>query len=418
MKIKFQYCPKAEEDIKQIYLAGSFNGWDIRKNPMKYNPSLKCWTLILDLPRGDYSYKFLLNGEDWVHDPGAERFVQNDIGSLDSIKRVKPSRANHGRFSPLQPTLDDRITFYSTKAASLLWRLNGWNSFPQNFQNICPMEKNGRIYKYTLGPFNFGTLPEVVTYGYMFKNGSLDDNKGKGYWLPLDLKLGGKTQDIIIKSHALRSKVSFRIYLPQCYFSTEKSLPLMFLIHGYGGTYKSDWTQQNIIKKIADKYGIILVWPDGNITINRRKVPSWYLNSPRIKNARGIAGISMGGYGAFYLASKYNEYFCVACSMSAIYNLHIYKQIDALRELVGRGNWSKNCFNVRRLIKKSRGCDYYFIIGTEEGDALEDNLKLKHVMESKKIPHFFQIYPGNHTNNFWLMHIQEMMEYACRRLGS
>jgi len=135
------------------------------------------------------------------------------------------------------------------------------------------------------------------------------------------------------------------------------------------------------------------------------------------KGGRGIAGISMGGFGSFYLATKYNDYFRVACSMSAIYNIHMFKTMHDIKNLVGRGNWTGRIFNVNKLIEKSKGTDYYFIIGTEEGGAIEENIKLKLIMDKKKINHYFQIYPGNHTNNFWRMHIQEMMEYAAARLG-
>jgi len=187
---------------------------------------------------------------------------------------------------------------------------------------------------------------------------------------------------------------------------------------------------------------MVLLWPDGNVRIQGGMIPGWYINSPRIKEAQtedyiikelipfmqkkfrikkekktcGIAGISMGGYGSFYLAAKYNEYFRVAASLSALYNLHKYKQIDAVKELVGWGNWSGRCFNTEKLIKKSKNCDYYFIIGDREMGAIEGNLKLKEIMEKRKIPHEFHIYPGDHTNNFWRRHIQEMMEYIALRL--
>jgi enterochelin esterase-like enzyme len=102
--------------------------------------------------------------------------------------------------------------------------------------------------------------------------------------------------------------------------------------------------------------------------------------------------------------------------MSAIYNIHMFKTTGDIKNLVGRGNWKGRNFNVNKLIKKSKETDYYFIIGTEEGGAIEENIKLKLIMDREKINHYFQIYPGNHTNNFWRMHIQEMMEYAVARL--
>ena len=442
MKVKFQYHNDGNSSVKQVHLVGSFNNWNKDSHPMKYNKKKSQWELSLDLPQGNYGYKFLLNGEDWIHDVEGERFIQNDVGTLDSIKSVKMSRKDHGKFSPVHPCLDDAITIYSTKKATLLWRINGWNSFPQNFQYKSPMEKDGKLYKATVGPFDKNLIPDVITYGFRFENGRFDNNEEKSYWIPVDLRLKGQTYDLTLESKALKREVPFRIYLPAGYFETDKKYPLMLLLHGYGGTCKSDWTQQNIIRKIADLYGIVLLWPDGNLVLDGRMVPAWYINSPRHKDmqmedyiikelipyveshyrvrnnkeGRGIAGISMGGFGSFYLATKYNNYFRVACSMSAIYNIHMFKTMGDIKNLVGRGNWKGRNFNVNKLIEKSKETDYYFIIGTEEGGAIEENIKLKLIMDRKKINHYFQIYPGNHTNNFWRMHIQEMMEYAAARL--
>jgi S-formylglutathione hydrolase FrmB len=440
LKINFKYKSE-DENIKKVHLVGSFNNWNKSDIPMKYNLKNKSWETFLNLSPGDYLYKFLLNGEDWIHDPYGERFVQNDVGTLDSIKLVKPKSLYHGRFEPVAPSINDIITFYSPRKASLLWSINGFNRYIMLKTNMCPMEKieGKRLYKCSLGPFNKGELPDVICYNYMYPDGSLDDNNGRGYWLPIDLKIGGNTFDFRLKSKSLGYSTPFRLYLPAGYFeNNDRKFPLMLLIHGYGGTCKSDWTQQNIIRKMADKFGIILVWPDGNFIIDKGIIPSWYINSPKIKNARmedyiikelipfiekkfrvkkdkasrAIGGISMGGFGAFYLASRYNDYFGVACSMSAIYNLHQYKDIDALKYLVGRGSWSKSCFDVLKLARKSRDCAYYFIVGRDEEGAFHDNLKLNDILECKKISHEFHIYPGNHTNNFWRLHIQEMMEFA------
>lgn len=447
MKVKFQYKQKVFESIKEVHLAGSFNNWNPDAIPMKYNKKTCLWEKTLELSGGNYPYKFIINREDWIHDNEGENFIQNDIGSLDSIKFVNPKNRYHGRFSPLHPAIDDKITIYSAKKAELLWNINeglNLNGEFNTIRNRCSMEKEGKknLYKCTIGPFNSKHLPEVIVYGFLYKKNKFDNNNGRDYWLPIDLKLGGEIKDLSLKSKALGGKSAFRIYLPSGYNESCKQYPLLLLVHGYGGTYKSDWTQQDIIKKMADLHGLILVWPDGNVKMGKEFIPSWYINSPAVKKAQmedyiikeiipymennfkvkkerkshGIAGISMGGFGSFYLAAKYNEYFSAAASLSAMHNLHNAKDIYALKKLVGRGNWRGKCYNSLKLVKKSKDCAYYFIIGNKEICACDDNLSLKKIMEEKDIPHMFRIYPGDHSNDFWRKYVQEMMEYLVENI--
>ena len=449
MKVKFEFRGNNNDNIKNVHLAGSFNRWEAGKTPLSYDKQSRSWKKSLDLERGNYPYKYIINNEEWIHDPDGERFIQNDIGSLDSIKLVKPKNKFHGRFHPVHPTINDKITIYSTRKAELVWNINESLNLGGKFKNIHnreKMEKVGKrsLYKSTIGPFSSNHLPEVIVYGFLYNKNKFDNHRGKDYWIPLDLKLRGKTMDLKIKSNALQDESYLRVYIPEGYDDeSNKEYPLLILLHGYGGTYKSDWTQQNIIKKMADLQGLILVWPDGNVRIEKEMIPCWYINSPKEDNAQmedyiiketipymerkfkvkkerkahSIAGISMGGFGSFYLATKYNEYFSSAASLSAIHNIHPAKKIYALKKLVGWGNWSKKCYNTLKLIKKSKGCAYYFIIGNKEMGAYGDNYKLKKIMEDKNIPHKFRVYPGDHTNNFWRKYIQEMMEYLVENKG-
>ena len=43
------------------------------------------WSIVLPLPPGRYEYKFVLDGEKWVPDPGNEEEVDDGFGSVNSI---------------------------------------------------------------------------------------------------------------------------------------------------------------------------------------------------------------------------------------------------------------------------------------------------------------------------------------------
>jgi S-formylglutathione hydrolase FrmB len=449
MKVQFHFKPDSEEGIESVHLVGSFNQWSTLATKMEHQ--VRGWEHTLDLPEGFYPYKYLINGKEWQHDPMAVRFEQNEVGSINSIAVVQNTPTMHATFSPLHPSYDDTITIYSDRPASLVWSINGWNPWPKGYlrntipnleMNVSQLEKASgtELYHVTLGPFNRRTIPEVIVYSFVFPDGTNDDNFGKNYWLPLDLKIGGLCTIDTFKSTALDQERPFRIFTPSRKSESGK-YPLLLLLHGYGGTHLADWTQADVVKMLADRYGMICVWPDGGVFAWGETVPGWYINSPRIKSAqmeeyiikellpyvesnypcsgqKAVGGISMGGFGAFYLATRYAGTFRAAASFSSIYNLYRYRKIDALRKLMGDETaWKKNQFNVIKLVSGAKETDFFFLVGDEERGAMRDNFNLKLAMDKAGIRHEFRIYPGNHANNFWRVHIQEMMEFFALHLG-
>ena len=72
----------------EVFLAGTFNNWDPRRHPMKDIRSNGKYTITLMLAKGEYEYKFVVNGN-WVVDPECPDWVRNSLGTLNSILRVE-----------------------------------------------------------------------------------------------------------------------------------------------------------------------------------------------------------------------------------------------------------------------------------------------------------------------------------------
>ena len=71
---------------KEVYLAGSFNDWSLKKHPMK-NIGNGTWKKTTLLPVGSYEYKFWADGH-WMEDPQNERRCVNSFGSLNNIVKI------------------------------------------------------------------------------------------------------------------------------------------------------------------------------------------------------------------------------------------------------------------------------------------------------------------------------------------
>jgi len=75
------------EPGSDVYVAGSFNGWNPSGKKMKEkDPGEYAITMLL--PEGDYEYKFVLDGR-WQADPSSEKWAPNPYGSLNSVLKVR-----------------------------------------------------------------------------------------------------------------------------------------------------------------------------------------------------------------------------------------------------------------------------------------------------------------------------------------
>lgn len=67
-------------------VAGTFNGWDSKKTPMRKDGSAG-WKAAVPLPPGRYEYRFVVDGQ-WISDPNARESVKNQFGSTNSVVMV------------------------------------------------------------------------------------------------------------------------------------------------------------------------------------------------------------------------------------------------------------------------------------------------------------------------------------------
>ena len=84
-KVTFN-LPK-EVQAEKVAVCGDFNDWDPEANPMKKLKDGR-FQAAVNLPEGEYRYRFLIDDETWENDWEAEAYAPNPFGGEDSIIRV------------------------------------------------------------------------------------------------------------------------------------------------------------------------------------------------------------------------------------------------------------------------------------------------------------------------------------------
>lgn len=71
-----------------VAIAGDFNGWNPQANILKDPEGDGIWTGTLKLEPGRYEYMFVLDGEKWLPDPNALRYVKDGFGNKNAILEI------------------------------------------------------------------------------------------------------------------------------------------------------------------------------------------------------------------------------------------------------------------------------------------------------------------------------------------
>ncbi len=71
--------------IERVCIAGDFNNWSMTADPLYDRERTGLWTILLPLSPGRYEYKFVVDGEKWIPDPGNPDSVDDGFGGKNSV---------------------------------------------------------------------------------------------------------------------------------------------------------------------------------------------------------------------------------------------------------------------------------------------------------------------------------------------
>lgn len=226
--------------------------------------------------------------------------------------------------------------------------------------------------------------------------------------------------------------------------AAEQKFPVLYLYHG-GYDDGSCWVRRTNIERYATEKGLAVVMPSaGNsyytdagvgrdyFTFISQELPQlvrgiFPLSDKREENF--VAGLSMGGYGAFKMALTFPERFGAAISMSGVLDIvrracHPAPGDTAVIDFKGiflQGRTLEGTDDdLFALLKKHSPKELprlYACCGVDDR-FLEDNRRFCALAEEQGIKLDYEEAPGNHEWDFWDRHIRKALDWMLPKADS
>lgn len=263
-----------------------------------------------------------------------------------------------------------------------------------------------------------------------------------------------RVQTIQFESKLVGKTLPYKVLLPVDYEQPAQRAtlyPVLILLHGHNGDH-TDWLARTKLSDYAAPYRLIIVTPEGgnnwysdSATVAHNKYET-YIAEELIadvqkrfrviqgREGRGVAGLSMGGYGALKFGMKYPEKFAFAASMSGAVSIASWRHENdiplRLRQSVlqifgAAESPTKNAndlFQLVRAIPADRLASlpfFYLDCGTEdELPLLAPNRALADIFVERKIPHEYRQLPGGHRWDYWDAQVQEVLQLSARKMSA
>ncbi|MBP7558247.1 MAG: esterase family protein, partial [Chitinophagaceae bacterium] len=278
-----------------------------------------------------------------------------------------------------------------------------------------------------------------------------------GMLLLLSTQLQARQSGKVLESRTLSSAilgkaVRYTIYLPPDYESSERYYPVVYLLHGYTDN-DMGWLQFGEINRYADKAiaegtipPMIIVMPnaDSSFYVNsfdgKQKYEDFFITefipgiekTYRIRSAkqfRGVAGLSMGGYGTLIYSLKHPDMFAAAAPLSAAvfddstivnmaqpgWNVPLGRVYGT--DLKGKqrltSTWYEN--SILKIVEKKSASELkkvrFWIDCGDDDFLIKGNCLLHIALTEKQVPHEFRVRDGVHDWNYWRSGIVDALQF-------
>ena len=242
-----------------------------------------------------------------------------------------------------------------------------------------------------------------------------------------------------VSSAVMNRDIPATITVPKDYQSTDAPRPVLYLLHGAGDNERG-WCDRTPVQEMSDIYGVIIVTPSVGL--------SWYFDSPVDKDSqfetfvsselvkfvdthyrtlakregRALAGNSMGGHGAMFLAVRHKDVFSAVAPMSGGMDIRASDpQVGAFPE-----NWGIKRY-LGTIQEHPKRWDELTVIngvdGLKNGELaisidcgdkdffLVVNRQLDAKLTARGIAHEYAEHPGQHNWSYWKVALPRQMAF-------
>jgi enterochelin esterase-like enzyme len=267
----------------------------------------------------------------------------------------------------------------------------------------------------------------------------------------LPAQTGKVFDNLSLPSAILNSERKYAVYLPPDYESSERSYPVLYLLHGSGDD-QTGWIQFGEVLHIADgaigsgkATAMVIVMPDADTghrgylnDISRKwRYEDFFFEEfiPFVeqkfrikaeKRYRAVAGLSMGGQGTFTYALHRPDLFSSACPLSAGTGP---SSPGAVRDRIERyavdadGDYSDAqiesyykqygvLYLVEQIPEDQRKALRWFIDCGDDDFLYEGNSLIHIAMRKKDIPHEYRVRDGSHNWTYWRESLPEVLRFV------
>jgi len=304
-----------------------------------------------------------------------------------------------------------------------------------------------RFGSLVLGAFLLGLAPTEVEPSRAQASSQLREAGG-----PTGVPRGRVVEEQSVSSDLLGREISYSVYLPPGYDRSRRSYPVVYLLHGFTHDQKA-WVQFGEVQKAVDR-GIadrtippmVIVMPDADST--------WYINDAagtepyedaifrefipaveetyRIRSEeqfRGVAGLSMGGYGTLVWGMRHPDKFAAAAALSA----GIFTE-EAMRSMSWKehqdqygGVYGSEEDPEERITEHYRMHSPLHLARTTPADSLESvrwyldcgdddflyegNSTLHMILRDREVSHEYRVRDGAHNWTYWRGHVGKALAF-------
>ena len=226
------------------------------------------------------------------------------------------------------------------------------------------------------------------------------------------------------------------VLLPAGYGRSARRYPVLYLLHGLWGGHR-DWLDRTNLAQYTRDLPAIVVLPDAG--------DSWYANSPsdttaRFEDyvaqdvpdyvdrhfrtlpfpaARYVAGLSMGGYGAYRLALRQPGKFSLVASFSGAFVTGTDTAYKGMAEAFGPpGSPARAAGDVPRLLEEARltSPPYFYLDAGTSDPLLRSSREVAAALARRGFAYEYHEVRGAHSWEYWNRRLPVVLEIVRERV--